>query len=374
MQKILFVFGTRPEAIKLAPVILGMQLKPEMFSVKICVTGQHKEMLGSVLDFFGIKPDFNLEIIKPDQTLFEITANCLIKLNKVLAEYTPDIIFVQGDTTTAFTGALAGYYKHIKVAHVEAGLRSGDKFSPFPEEINRTLIGHLSDFHFAPTELAVKNLGLEGIKTNVWNTTNTVIDALLLGLKIIESSKDIRKQCQERFSFLDFNKKIILLTAHRRESFGRQFRDICHAIKTIAKEHPEVEIVYPVHLNPNVQKPVKELLGDIPNIHLIKPLDYPYLIWLMKKSYIILTDSGGIQEEAPALGIPVLVLRNVTERTEGVIAGTAKLVGTNPKTIIDTTNIILRSKKAYEKMANSINPYGKGEATKNIIKIVGKNT
>ena len=368
-MKILFVFGTRPEAIKMAPLILELQKYPKEFETKVCVTAQHRQMLDQVLSFFNIIPDFDCDLMRPNQTLFDITAIGLKRIEEILKQYTPDLIFIQGDTTTAFVGALAGYYLQIKIAHLEAGLRSGQKYSPFPEEINRKLAGHIADYHFVPTEKAVRNLQKEGIAQNVWNVGNTVIDALFLGLKIIKDKQlDFRKE----FSKINFSKRIVLITGHRRESFGGPFQDMCRAIKEIANSFNDVELVYPVHLNPNVQKPVKDILQGQKNIHLLEPLDYPRLIWLMEKSYLVLTDSGGIQEEAPSLGKPVLVMRDVTERTEGIDAGTAKLVGTNCELIFNETELLLSDKNRYDKMSKAVNPYGDGKSCKKIVDILFK--
>jgi UDP-N-acetylglucosamine 2-epimerase (non-hydrolysing) len=366
-MKILFIFGTRPEAIKLAPVIKEFQ-KSREFNTRICVTAQHREMLDQVLSFFNIKPDYDLNIMKPNQSLFDITANILKSLKPVLEKEKPDMIFVQGDTTTAFVGALAGFYKKIKVAHVEAGLRSHNKYSPFPEEINRVLVGHLADYHFAPTQRAKENLYKENIKKNVYVVGNTVIDALYLGLEIIKEQGE--EKYYRYFDFIDFTKKIILVTGHRRESFGKPFENICYALKEIADNYEDVEIVYPVHLNPNVREPVNRILKGIKNIHLIEPLEYPYLIWLMSKVYLILTDSGGIQEEAPSLGKPVLVIREVTERIEGIEAGTAKLVGTNKNRIVKEVSKLLEDVDEYNKIAKAINPYGDGKASLRILNIL----
>jgi len=367
MKKILFIFGTRPEAIKMAPLIKEFKKQPDRFACLVCVTAQHREMLDQVMNFFEIKPDFDLNIMKPGQSLFDITIACLAGLEKVIEKSSPDLIFVQGDTTTAFAGALAGYYKKIKVAHIEAGLRSDNKYSPYPEEMNRILAGNLADYHFAPTKQAVMNLRNENIKGNIWNVGNTVIDALFLGLAIIE--KQAPKKYSDHFSFIDFTKKIILVTGHRRESFGEPFENICHALNELAGKHSgEIEIVYPVHLNPNVRKPVNQILKNAKNIHLIEPLDYPHLIWLMSKSYIVLTDSGGIQEEAPSLGKPVLVMREVTERTEGINARTAKLVGTDRLKIIEETDRLLTDPREYKKMSNATNPYGDGKTSEKIVK------
>ena len=308
--------------------------------------------------------------MKSNQTLFDICIEGLRGLEDILEVYNPDLIVVQGDTTTAFIGALAGFYKKIKIAHIEAGLRSGNKLSPYPEEINRVLISHLADCHFAPTQNAAKNLKNENIQKNIWIVGNTGIDALFLGLQMIEQQNE--EDYRNFFSFLDFSKKIILVTGHRRESFGKPFESICHALKQIAERFEDVEIVYPVHLNPNVRKPVNHILKDIERVHLIEPLAYPYLIWLLKNSYLVLTDSGGIQEEAPSLGKPVLVIRDVTERIEGIKAGTAKLVGTDQQKIINEASVLLTSKKRYQKIAKRNNPYGDGKTSKRIREIILK--
>lgn len=368
--KILFVFGTRPEAIKMSPLVKEFQKNPDRFDVSVCVTAQHRQMLDQVLDFFRIKPDYDLDIMKPGQSLFDVTIMSLKGLQKVLEELKPDLIFVQGDTTTVLTGSLAGYYTKTEVAHLEAGLRSGDKLSPFPEEGNRILTGHLSTFHFAPTDRAVENLQREGITENIWNVGNTVIDALFMGLDIIRERGEAG--FHDYFSFVDFTKKIILVTGHRRESFGAPFEHMCEAMKEIAGTHGDVEIVYPVHLNPNVREPVNRILKNEKRIHLIEPLDYPYLIWLMNKSYLVLTDSGGIQEEAPSLGKPVLVMRDVTERTEGIDAGTALLVGTDRKKIVDETNRLLNDSGHYAKMSTAVNPYGDGTTSRQIVAILSE--
>ena len=368
MIKTLFIFGTRPEAIKMAPLIKEAEKHPDKIQTKVCVTAQHREMLDQVLDFFKITPDYDLDLMKKNQTLFDITADSLKGLEKVLSDYDADVIFVQGDTTTAFIGALSGFYKKIKVAHIEAGLRSGNKMSPYPEEVNRILAGHLATFHFAPTEKAKNNLNEEGITENVWITGNTVIDALFLGLKIIkESSED---SFEKFYDFVDFTKRVILVTGHRRESFGKPFENICQAISEIIDRYPDVEIVYPVHLNPNVRKTVNEILKDKNRIHLIEPLDYPHLIWLMNKSHLVLTDSGGIQEEAPSLAKPVLVMRDVTERVEGIESGTAKLVGTDKGIILTEIDKLLTSPDEYNKMARAVNPYGTGSSAANIVEIL----
>ena len=369
MNKMLFIFGTRPEAIKLTPLILNAKRKGTN-EVKICVTAQHRAMLDQVLSFFKITPDFDLNLMRPDQSLFSITSTALTSLEKVLKKERPDLIFIQGDTTTAFTGALAGYYGKIKVAHIEAGLRTGDRFSPYPEEANRVLASHLSDYHFAPTSKAAENLSREGIVRNVWTVGNTVIDALFLCMEMIAKEGE-QKYCRY-FDFIDFSKKIVLVTGHRRESFGRPFENICHALKMLSETCTGIEIVYPVHLNPNVQRPVNQILKNLKNVHLIEPLEYPYLIWLMSKAYLVLTDSGGIQEEAPSLGKPVLVMRNTTERPEGIEAGIARLVGTETENILKQAITLLTNRKEYEKMAQAANPYGDGTAAEKIIQILSR--
>lgn len=363
--RFLFIFGTRPEAIKLAPLIGRLM---EAGRVEVCVTGQHREMLDQVLTFFSISPDYDLNIMARNQGLFALTARALRRLEAVLIESRPDLIIVQGDTTTAFTGALAGFYRRIRVAHVEAGLRSIDKFSPFPEEINRILAGQIADYHFAPTRNARLNLLRENIPgKSIFVVGNTVVDALLLGLSIVNKNE---RPFYEYFRFLDLSKRILLVTGHRRESFGKPFENICLALREIARN--DVEIVYPVHLNPNVRGYVYPLLKGIKNIHLIDPLEYPFLIWLMKQSYLVLTDSGGIQEEAPSLGKPVLVLRDVTERTEGIEKGTAVMVGTDRRRIVDATHMLLSDDTKYRKMAKKKNPYGDGKSSARIRDIIMK--
>jgi len=366
--RILFIFGTRPEAIKMAPLIKMFEKKSDSFDIKICVTAQHREMLDQVLDFFKIRPHYDLNIMKDGQTLFDITIRSLDGLKTVLDDCEPDLIFIQGDTTTVLTGAIAGYYKKIEVAHLEAGLRSYNKNSPYPEEMNRILASHLSTLHFTPTAGAVKNLGKEGIIKNVWQVGNTVIDALFLGLDIIRDTGE--SDFYKYFQSINFSKKIILVTGHRRESFGKPLENICNAIKNISESNGDVEIIYPMHLNPNVREPVRRILDSCEKIHLIEPLEYPYMIWLMSKSYIVITDSGGVQEEAPSLGKPVLVMRDVTERVEGIEAGNAILVGTEPERIISETMRLLNDIEHYEKMAKAINPYGDGAASSRIVKIL----
>lgn len=368
MKKILFVFGTRPEAIKMAVLVKKFLENKEIFETKVCITAQHREMLDQILEFFEIKPDYDLNLMKQNQTLFDITANGLLSVNKVLNEYRPDLVFVQGDTTTVLISSLAAFYNKIKVAHLEAGLRSENKYSPFPEEINRVLTTHIADFHFAPTVKAKKNLNRENVKKNIWVVGNTVIDALFLGLDIIKQKGE--DKYKSFFNFIDFSKRIILVTGHRRESFGTPFENICNALKHIAESRDDVEIVYPVHLNPNVRKPVNQILKGMKRVHLIEPLDYPHLIWLMSKCYLVLTDSGGIQEEAPSLGKPVLVMRDVTERMEGVKAGNARLVGTNFDKITKETFLLLDNKYFYNKMSKAKNPYGDGKSSERIVDIL----
>jgi UDP-N-acetylglucosamine 2-epimerase (non-hydrolysing) len=367
-MKILFVYGTRPEAIKMAPLVRAFKNDPA-FEVRVCVTGQHREMLDQVLSFFDILPDYDLNLMKPNQTLFTVTADVLLGLEPILEEFQPDNIWVQGDTTTVMAGSLAGFYKKIPVSHLEAGLRSGNRFSPFPEEINRKVTGHIATYHFAPTKRAVANLAAEGITENVWPVGNTVTDALLLGLDIIKERGEA--SYEEFFAEIgvDFSKRVILVTGHRRESFGGAFEQMCTAMKEIAQKYHDVQLVYPVHLNPNVRRVVQEILSDVDNIILIEPLDYPRLIWLMNRSYLVLTDSGGIQEEAPTLGKPVLVMRDVTERQEGVEAGTAQLVGTSREVILREACALLDSDAAYKKMATAVNPYGDGTTSRQIVDI-----
>jgi UDP-N-acetylglucosamine 2-epimerase (non-hydrolysing) len=365
--KILFVFGTRPEAIKMAPLILKCKAESQSFDVSVCVTGQHKEMLYQVLSFFEINPDVDLGGMKNNQTLFDVTTNVLCGLEGVIDDYNPDYLVVQGDTTSAFAGALAGFYKKVKVIHLEAGLRSGDLYSPWPEEGNRQLISKLAALHFTPTYKATAALKAEGVETGIYQVGNTVIDALLL------ADEKIRKDNQfaAQFPSIDFSKRVILITGHRRESFGEPFRQMCEAIKTLASNYPDCYFLYPVHLNPNVQKQVYETLTGVPNVFLVPPVDYPTMVWLLRNSFLVLTDSGGIQEEAPTFGKPVLVMRDVTERTEGIEAGTAKLVGTGRDNIIKAVSLLLDDANAYAKMAKAVNPYGDGTTCEQIVKILG---
>jgi UDP-N-acetylglucosamine 2-epimerase (non-hydrolysing) len=366
-RRILCIFGTRPEAIKFAPLIKEFQKHPDQFTVITCVTAQHRTMLDQVMDFFNLKAEYDLDAMTANQTLFDIVAKVMPGLHKVIEQSNPDLIIVQGDTTTAFLGALAGYYKNVPVAHLEAGLRSGNKAAPWPEEMNRTMISHLGDLHFAPTANAEINLKKENLHDHIYITGNTVIDALHLALDII---KENQLDFANEFPSIDFKKKLILVTAHRRESFGSPFENICDALAEIGKSHPDVQILYPVHLNPNVKGPVYDRLSGFPNIFLVEPVDYPRLIWLLNQCYCVVTDSGGIQEEAPALGKPVLVMRDVTERQEGVDAGTAMLVGTDRAVIVREVNRLLTNDAHYAAMHNAVNPYGDGTTSKQIVRIL----
>ena len=375
MQRVLFIFGTRPEAIKLAPVIRALQKNKSKFQVRICVSAQHREMLDQVLKIFDIKPHYDLNLMKKDQTLFDLTARTIIKLKNILEKEKPDIVLVQGDTTTVFAASLVSYYLKIKVGHVEAGLRTNDKYNPFPEEMNRRLTDCITDIYFAPTEQAKNNLLNEGVsEEKVFVTGNTVIDALLMVYQKQKKSSEQRKLKKWFFNKYGIDsdaRKIILVTGHRRESFGEDFKRICTGLKMIAEATHDVQIIYPVHFNPHVQKPVYQLLRNINNIYLIEPLDYYSFVWLMNKAYLILTDSGGIQEEAPALGKPILVMRKITERPEGIRAGTAKLVGTDSNTIYYETLNLLVNAQEYQKMAKAANPYGDGHASNRIRNILG---
>lgn len=371
-MKILIVFGTRPEAIKMAPVIAAFKKRPESFKVKVCTTSQHREMLDQVLELFEIVPDHDLNIMKPGQDLFDITTNILQGLKLVLGSVTPDVVLVHGDTSTTFGASLAAFYNKIPVGHVEAGLRSGNILSPWPEEANRKLTTQLCQYHFAPTEENRQNLLKEGIsEKNVVVTGNTVIDALGIVLEKIRHSPSLEKEIQAEVSDLIekniLSSKYILVTGHRRENFGKGLADICEAIKDISALHPNLNIVYPVHLNPNVRSTVYEQLSDRPNIFLCQPLAYHTFTYLMYKSWLILTDSGGIQEEAPSLGKPVLVMRDTTERKEGVTAGTVKIVGTSPSAITSAVNELFEDHGLYAKMSQAQNPYGDGNAAEKII-------
>lgn len=366
-MKVLTVFGTRPEAIKMAPLALELAADPR-FNAKVCVTAQHREMLDQVLNLFELTPDYDLNLMKPGQDLTDITTGILQGIKPVLAEFKPDIVLVHGDTATTFATTLACYYQQIPVGHVEAGLRTGNIYSPWPEEANRKLTGALATKHFAPTSTSQQNLLNEGIDpASIWVTGNTVIDALLEVVKKLNSQNDLARELNQRFPFLADEQHMILVTGHRRESFGGGFERICEALALTAKQHPNVHIVYPVHLNPNVQEPVNRLLNNYNNIHLIEPQDYLPFVYLMNRAHIILTDSGGIQEEAPSLGKPVLVMRDTTERPEAIEAGTVKLVGTAVDAITKELNTLLTDKAAYQAMSYAHNPYGDGKACKRII-------
>ena len=374
MKKILIVFGTRPEAIKMISLIKKFEQNSTDFTLKVCVTAQHREMLDQVLELFEITPDYDLNVMKAGQDLYDITANVLLGMRDVLIDFSPDLVLVHGDTTTTSATALASFYQKIKVGHVEGGLRTGDMYSPWPEEANRQITGVLSTYHFAPTINSEENLLKENkSKNSIVVTGNTVIDALLLALEKIEKSSDLKNQIVKSINTqytLDREKKLILVTGHRRENFGQGFINICEALKTLALNNPTIDIVYPVHLNPNVQEPVKNLLASVSNIYLIDPLQYESFIYLMQQSYFIITDSGGIQEEAPSLGKPVLVMRDTTERPEALDAGTVKLVGTDKQVIIEEAQKLLDDKRAYEKMSKAHNPYGDGKACKRIIEFI----
>ena len=364
MLKVMSVFGTRPEAIKMAPLVKELERTEGIQSI-VCVTAQHREMLDQVLDIFEIKPDYDLDIMKNRQTLTDITVNALMGLEKVIKEASPDIVLVHGDTTTTFAGALAAYYNQVKVGHVEAGLRTFNKYSPFPEEMNRKMAGAIADLHFSPTTTSKKNLTNENVKeSDIHITGNTAIDAL---------KYTVRDDFKFRTNGIEKalgNRKIIMVTAHRRENLGEPLQNICNALKRLAVDHKDVEIVYAVHLNPAVQEVVRRTLGDVPRVHLLDPLDVDEMHNLMARSYLILTDSGGLQEEAPTLGKPVLVLRGETERPEAIEFGTLKLAGTDEETIYELASRLLTNKEEYDKMANAVNPYGDGDASRRIVEAI----
>ncbi|MHA2705627.1 non-hydrolyzing UDP-N-acetylglucosamine 2-epimerase [Vibrio owensii] len=371
-KKILTVFGTRPEAIKMAPLVHALS-SDERFDSKCCVTAQHREMLDQVLELFEIKPDYDLNLMKAGQTLNDVTARIVQELKPVLEDFKPDVVLVHGDTATTFAASLAAYYEQIEVGHIEAGLRTGNIYSPWPEEANRRLTGVLTQYHFAPTDTSKNNLLRENFDPEkIYVTGNTVIDALLMIREKIETNKELKSQLEEQFPFLDENKKLILVTGHRRESFGGGFERICEALAQTAKSNPDVQILYPMHLNPNVREPVNRILGDIDNILLIEPQQYLPFIYLMDRANIILTDSGGIQEEAPSLGKPVLVMRDTTERPEAVEAGTVKLVGTNTDKIITALEVLLKDEATYKEMSYAHNPYGDGKACQRILDTLAK--
>ncbi|ROV59378.1 UDP-N-acetylglucosamine 2-epimerase (non-hydrolyzing) [Vibrio ponticus] len=366
-KKILTVFGTRPEAIKMAPLVHALA-NDERFEAKCCVTAQHREMLDQVLELFEIKPDFDLNLMKAGQSLNDVTARIVQELKPVLQEFKPDVVLVHGDTATTFAASLAAYYEQIEVGHVEAGLRTGNIYSPWPEEANRRLTGVLTKYHFAPTETSKENLLRENFNPeDITVTGNTVIDALLMVKDKIDNDDVLNQELASQFPFLDESKKLILVTGHRRESFGGGFERICEALAKTAKAHKDVQILYPMHLNPNVREPVNRILGDVDNVLLIEPQQYLPFIYLMSRAHIILTDSGGIQEEAPSLGKPVLVMRDTTERPEAVAAGTVKLVGTDVDKIVTELAVLLKNEEAYEAMSFAHNPYGDGLACQRIL-------
>lgn len=372
-MKVLTVFGTRPEAIKMAPLVHALAQDP-FFEARVCVTAQHREMLDQVLHLFSIVPDYDLNIMKPGQGLTEITCRILEGLQPILKSFKPDVVLVHGDTTTTIATSLAAFYQRIPVGHVEAGLRTGDLYSPWPEEANRTLTGHLAIYHFAPTENSRQNLLKESVPDErVFVTGNTVIDALIIVRDRVLADEAMRADLNERYPFLSEDKKLILVTGHRRESFGQGFEQICHALAEIAASNSDVQIVYPVHLNPNVSEPVNRILGHVKNIILIEPQDYLPFVWLMNHSWLILTDSGGIQEEAPSLGKPVLVMRDTTERPEAVQAGTVRLVGTDSSRIVAEVTRLLNDEQEYQAMSHAHNPYGDGQACERILHALKNN-
>ena len=376
MKKILLVFGTRPEAIKMAPLVKKLQEMPKAFQTIVCVTGQHREMLDQVLRLFDITPDYDLNIMKPNQDLYDITSRILLGMRDVLREVQPDIVLVHGDTTTSMAAALAAFYQQIPVGHVEAGLRTGNIYSPWPEEMNRLITGRITTYHFSPTPLAKENLLKEGVKAEqIIVTGNTVIDALQMVVGKLREDTALATEVANRISEmgydvlrLDGNRRMVLITGHRRENFGEGFLNICHAIKHLAEQYPDVDFVYPMHLNPNVRKPVLEILGEgAENVFLIEPLDYLPFVYMMQHSTLILTDSGGVQEEAPGLGKPVLVMRDTTERPEAVDAGTVVLVGTNREKIEQGVSMLLEDAETYRRMSEAVNPYGDGHACERIV-------
>ena len=369
MRKILVVFGTRPEAIKMAPLVTALKLDGD-FAVEVCVTAQHRQMLDQVLELFNLSPDYDLDLMRPGQDLTDITVSVLTGMREIFRVASPDLVLVHGDTSTAFATSLAAFYEKIEVGHVEAGLRTGNPHSPWPEEMNRRLTGSIAALHFAPTERARANLLAEGVGEDCIHVTgNTVVDALLGVVNRIQSDKSLQEKLKNRFSFLDSTKRLILVTGHRRENFGSGFEEICMALERIAARG-DVEILYPVHLNPKVQEPANRILGRTPSVHLIEPLDYLPFVYLMDKSFLILTDSGGIQEEAPSLGKPVLVMRDTTERPEAVDAGTVKLVGVDHHHIVSATNELLDSESSYQAFSRIHNPYGDGSACRAIVQVL----
>lgn len=376
MKKILLVFGTRPEAIKMAPLVKKLQEKPEEFQTLVCVTGQHREMLDQVLRLFDITPDYDLNIMKPNQDLYDITSRILLGMRDVLKEVQPDIVLVHGDTTTSTASALAAFYQQIPVGHVEAGLRTGNIYSPWPEEMNRLITGRIAAVHFSPTPLSRENLLKENVDdSKIVVTGNTVIDALQMVVERLKCDEQLAGEVKNKVHSMGYNvdrlsegRRLVLITGHRRENFGDGFLNICHAIKNLSVAYPNVDFVYPMHLNPNVRKPVLEILGEsTENVFLIEPLDYLPFVYMMQHSTLILTDSGGVQEEAPGLGKPVLVMRDTTERPEAVEAGTVLLVGTNREKIEQGVSMLLDDADIYRRMSEAVNPYGDGHACERIV-------
>ncbi len=380
MKKVLLVFGTRPEAIKMAPLVHELKKYPDQFDTQVCVTGQHREMLDQVLDLFQIVPDYDLNIMRPNQDLYDVTSRVLLGMRDVLKAARPDVVFVHGDTTTSMAAALAAFYQQIPVAHVEAGLRTGNIYSPWPEEMNRSITGRIAAYNFAPTLCSKQNLMKENVSEDaIIVTGNTVIDALHWVVNKIASDEQLRAALQEEIKTLGYDvtrcegRRLVLITGHRRENFGEGFLNICHAIASLAEKYPDVDFVYPMHLNPNVRKPVLEILGKgLSNVLLIEPLQYLQFVFLMEKSYLVLTDSGGVQEEAPGLGKPVLVMRDTTERPEAVDAGTVMLVGANRERIENGVSTLLDNHAIYEKMSKAVNPYGDGLACHRIVDFLMK--
>ena len=381
MKKILLVFGTRPEAIKMAPLVKKLQANPEEFQTIVCVTGQHREMLDQVLRLFDIVPEYDLNIMKPNQDLYDITSRILLGMRDVLREVQPDIVLVHGDTTTSMAAALAAFYQQIPVGHVEAGLRTGNIYSPWPEEMNRLMTGRISTVHFSPTPLAKQNLLQEHVdEAKIVVTGNTVIDALQMVVERLRNDEQLASEVKDKVLNMGYDvnrlgedRRLVLITGHRRENFGEGFLNICHAIKNLSEKYPNVDFVYPMHLNPNVRKPVLEILGEgAENVYLIEPLDYLPFVYMMQHSTLILTDSGGVQEEAPGLGKPVLVMRDTTERPEAVEAGTVLLVGTNREKIEQGVSMLLDDSDCYRRMSEAVNPYGDGLACERIVKKLGE--
>jgi UDP-N-acetylglucosamine 2-epimerase (non-hydrolysing) len=367
MKKVLVCFGTRPEAIKLAPLVKEFSRRSG-FQRRVCVTAQHREMLDQVLELFEIAPDYDLNLMNPDQTLEKLTGAVVLSMAKVLVEEKPDLVVVQGDTTTAFAAALAAFYQRVEVAHVEAGLRTNNKYAPFPEEMNRQMTSCLTDWHFAPTKRAEAALLRENFPPErIFTVGNTVIDALI---EVVKKARQRDAEIRSQLTMIDTGKRMLLITGHRRENFGEGFQNICRAIRALAQANPEIEVVYPVHLNPNVQRPVNSILAGLSNVHLIEPQDYLRFVWMLDRCSIVLTDSGGVQEEAPSLGKPVLVMREVTERPEAVEAGVARLVGTDPELIISSVQTLLDDPGEYEKMSRAQNPYGDGTSAVQIADIL----